>query len=149
MKTECMYDRILVPTDGSPESEDAIDEAMELAELTDATVVALYVVDTSDYSALPESKWSALQEELYAEGEEAVAAVAERGEAAGVEVEELVVEGSPNEVILDTASEEDCDAIVMGTHGRSGVERFLLGSVTEKVVRHSEIPVLVVRVSEE
>ncbi|WP_211312322.1 universal stress protein [Halarchaeum salinum] len=144
-----MYDRILVPTDGSPESEDAIDEAMELAELTDATVVALYVVDTSDYSALPESKWSALQEELYAEGEEAVAAVAERGEAAGVEVEELVVEGSPNEVILDTASEEDCDAIVMGTHGRSGVERFLLGSVTEKVVRHSEIPVLVVRVSEE
>lgn len=144
-----MYDRILVPTDGSPESEDAIDEAMELAELTDATVVALYVVDTSDYSALPESKWSALQEELYAEGEEAVAAVAECGEAAGVEVEELVVEGSPHEVILDTAGEEDCDAIVMGTHGRSGVERFLLGSVTEKVVRHSEIPVLVVRVGEE
>ncbi|GGM56697.1 nucleotide-binding universal stress UspA family protein [Halarchaeum rubridurum] len=141
-----MYDRILVPTDGSPESEDAIDEAMELAELTGATVVALYVVDTRDYSSLPESKWSTLQDELYAEGEEAVAAVAERGDEAGVAVEEVVAEGSPHEVILDTATEEECDAVVMGTHGRSGVERFLLGSVTERVVRHAEIPVMVVRV---
>ncbi|MBP2251461.1 universal stress protein [Halarchaeum nitratireducens] len=143
-----MYDRILVPTDGSPESEDAIDEAMELAELTGATVVALYAVDTRDYTALPEAKWTTLQDELYAEGEEAVAAVAERGDEEGIPVEKIVAEGSPHEVILDTVTDEDCDAIVMGTHGRSGVERFLLGSVTERVLRHAEVPVMVVRVGE-
>ncbi|WP_044957336.1 universal stress protein [Halarchaeum acidiphilum] len=144
-----MYDRILVPTDGSPESEEAVDEAMELADLTGATVVALYAVDTRDYSTLPESKWAALQSELRSEGEDAVEAVAERGEAAGVEVETIVAEGVPHEIILETAAGEDCDAIVMGTHGRSGVERFLLGSVTEKVVRQSDLPVLVVRVGGE
>ncbi|MFB6077630.1 MAG: universal stress protein [Halarchaeum sp.] len=142
-----MYDRILVPTDGSPEGEDAVDEALELAELTGATVVALYVIDTRDYTAIPESTWTTLQEELRAEGQNAVATVEERANAAGVPVETTIARGAPHEVILEESA--DCDAIVMGTHGRTGVDRFLLGSVTERVVRQSEKPVLVVHVSED
>ncbi|QLC33041.1 universal stress protein [Halarchaeum sp. CBA1220] len=143
-----MYERILVPTDGSPESERAVEEALDLAALADATVVALYVVDTSDYESLPEAKWAALRSELESEGERAVEAVAERANEAGVDAETVVADGTPHEVILERAKSGDVDAVAMGTHGRSGVERFLLGSVTERVVRESPVPVLVARVAE-
>ncbi|WP_435100090.1 universal stress protein [Halarchaeum sp. P4] len=144
-----MYDRILVPTDGSPESERAIEEAIGLAELNDATVVALYVIDTRDYRSLPEAKWTALRSELEQEGKRAVETVAERAEEAGVSAETIIEDGTPHEVILERTRDGDCDAVVMATHGRSGIDRFLLGSVTERVVRQSSVPVLVVRAEEE
>ena len=143
-----MYDRILVPTDGSPESERAVEEAIELATLTGGRIVALYVVDTRDYNTLPEAKWAMLQGELEGEGEDAVERVAERAEAAGVEVETAIERGVPHEAIIEFAESADADAIVMATHGRSGVERFLMGSVTERVVRQAAVPVLVVHVAD-
>lgn len=140
-----MYDRILVPTDGSEGVERAIDEAVELATAVGATIHALYVVDQRGYSTLPDTKWLTIEEALENEGEAAVETVAERAVRAGVDVETAVTNGIPHRTILEYAADHGIGAIVMGTHGRSGLEHFLVGSVTEKVIRSADIPVLVVR----
>ena len=92
-----------------------------------------------------ESTWEGIGGMLRREGEEALAAV---GSVAGdrVPVETAVFEGSPSRKIVRYAEREGCDLIVMGTHGRGGIDRLLLGSVAERVVRSSEVPVLTVRV---
>jgi len=139
-----MYDRILVPTDGSTASEGAVDHAIELAKQYDSTVHALYVIDTGAYSSL-EMGSEIVAEALEEEGEKAVGAVADAGAAAGVDVETDVEHGIAHREILNYANEHAVDLIVMGTHGRTGVGRFLLGSVAEKVVRSAEMPVMTVR----
>lgn len=108
----------------------------------------MYVIDTRDYSTLPESKWLTLEDELRAEGEHAVADVADRAERAGVTVTTTIERGIPHEEILAYADANDVDVIVMGTHGRTGLNRFLIGSVTEKVIRSADVPVLVIRISD-
>lgn len=139
-----MYDRILVPTDGSDGSDRATEEAIELARAFDAEVHALYVVDPS--AAPGEATGAGVLEALSAVGEESTGAVVDRARAAGVDVVDPVVEtGSPFRTIADYAAENDVDLVVMGTHGRSGIERYLLGSVTEKVVRTATVPVLTIR----
>ncbi len=79
------------------------------------------------------------------EGKEATAYVETSGKAKNVEVESVILEGSPAHEIVNFAEENDIDLIVMGTHGKNAIERFLLGSVAENVVRHSRKAVLVVR----
>ena len=143
-----MYDDILIPTDGSDGVQDAIEEGIGLAKQTTATVHALYIVDDRDYGTLPDAKWIGLQEALETEGERAVEAVAERSEDAGVETVTTIEEGIPQDEIVAYADNEDVDVIVMGTHGRAGVNRLLLGSVTENVIRRTDVPVHVVRISE-
>mgnify|MGYP006297319647 CR=1 FL=1 len=140
-----MFEEILVPTDGSPAVEAALDEAMGVAELAGARVHALYVIDTRDYNVLPESKWLSLEDELEAEGLAAVERVADRAREGGLEASTAVERGIPHKAILQYAEVHSIDLIVMATHGRSGVDRFLLGSVTEKAIRRSDVPVLVVR----
>lgn len=142
-----MYDTILVPTDGSDAAERAIDEAVGIAENVGATVHALYVVDTSSFQG--DLVTDPLLEQLERGGEEAVTAVEKRAGAAGVPIESTVTGGQAHRAILDNAAEIDADLIVMGTHGRSGLNRYLLGSVTEKVVRTADVPVLTVRTAEE
>ncbi|MFB6184632.1 MAG: universal stress protein [Haloarculaceae archaeon] len=144
-----MYRHILIPTDGSDRARKAINEAVSLADLTGATVHGLYVVDTRDYNTLPESKWLSLQDEFEAEGEAATEVVRSEADAAGVDVETSIVRGVPHEAILDYVTDNDVDLIVMGTHGRTGFDRFLLGSVTEKVVRRAPVPVHIVRIGDE
>jgi nucleotide-binding universal stress UspA family protein len=76
--------------------------------------------------------------------------VIEQAESAGVEtIEGVVSSGTPHRAILDYVDEEDVDLVVMGTHGRTGLDRYLLGSVTEKVVRLSDAPVITVRLSDD
>lgn len=141
-----MYDDILVPTDGSGGMWKVIDHAVALAKKHDATLHGIYVVNTASLSDLPmESSWSGLSQSLQKEGETAIAEFEERAE--GVEIETTLVEGSPAKEIVRYAEEQSCDVIVMGTHGRSGVDRLLLGSVAERVVRSSTVPVLTIRVS--
>jgi nucleotide-binding universal stress UspA family protein len=82
---------------------------------------------------------------LKTEGEKAVKQVKERGEASGVEVREVISEGHPSNEIINFAKDSNADLIVMGTLGKTGLDRFLLGSIAEKVIRSSKIPVLVVR----
>lgn len=139
-----MYDRILVPTDGSAATESATDHAIGLARQYGATLHALYVVDVAAYSSL-EAGADVVADELRSEGETAVDAVVERAADAGVEAETAVETGVVHRRVVDYVADNGIDLVVMGTHGRTGVGRFLLGSVAEKVVRTAEAPVLTVR----
>ncbi len=140
-----MYERVLVPTDGSEGSTVAIDHALDLARTYGATLEALYVVDTANVST--EVTGGAVIEAMERTGRKAVDAVAERAAAAGVDCDGEIARGTPHRAILDHAEESGADLIVMGTHGRTGLTRYLLGSVTEKIVRLSEVPVLTVRIA--
>ncbi|TYT61192.1 universal stress protein [Natrialba swarupiae] len=142
-----MYDCILVPTDGSSEVEHALEYAFELAELHDAAIRAVYVVNAAGYGGLPmETAWEGISDALRAEGQTAVERVEDLAPD-GVRVETAVLEGSPSRVIIDQATPDTCDLVVMGTHGRGGIDRLLLGSVTERVVRSACVPVLTVNVN--
>lgn len=146
-----MYETILVPTDGSPHADAAIEQALDLAERYGATLHALYVVDVNypyaDFGTAAVN-WEAVTEAKENQGEQATGEVRERGEAAGVPVETEVRQStSIHRAILDYADDHDVDLIVMGTHGRRGLDRYLLGSVTEKIVRVADVPVLTVKAS--
>ncbi|WP_254769418.1 universal stress protein [Salinilacihabitans rarus] len=141
-----MYDRILVPTDGSVEGERAVEYAIDLARAHDATIRAIYVVNAASYGGLPmETAWDGISDALREEGEVAVERVEELAPE-DVTVETKVLEGSPSRVIVSEAAAVSCDLVVMGTHGRGGIDRLLLGSVAERVVRSAPVPVLTVRV---
>lgn len=139
-----MYSQILVPTDGSPASDAAIEHAIDLAKRYDARLHALYVVDGGAYSTL-EAGADIIVEALESEGEQATKRVAEAAENAGIECTTTVATGTAYRSIRDYVDEHAIDMIVMGTHGRKGLDRYLLGSVTERVVRTSDVPVLTVR----
>jgi nucleotide-binding universal stress UspA family protein len=145
-----LYDRILVPTDGSAEGERAVAHALDLAAVHGATVHAIHVVDSARYAGMPmEASWEGVGELLRGDADDAVDGVEALAEGTGVEVETAVVEGSPSREIIRYAEGNDCDLVVMGTHGRGGIDRLLLGSVAEKVVRGSVVPVLTVRIDGE
>jgi nucleotide-binding universal stress UspA family protein len=139
-----MYETILVPLDGSGPSDAALDEAIELASAVDATVHALYVVDERVLHAT-QLDAGGLVRAYEKEGERIVSKAADAGEDAGIDVVTAVEHGSPHRTILRYADDHDVDVVVMGTHGRRGLERYLIGSVTERVVRMADIPVLTVR----
>jgi nucleotide-binding universal stress UspA family protein len=139
-----MYDDILVPTDGSPASDAAIDHAIDIADRYGARLHALYVVDGSAYSTL-EAGSEVVIDALESEGEQATDRVADAAAAAGVETTTTVTSGTAYRAIREYADEQAIDMIVMGTHGRKGLDRYLLGSVTERVVRTADVPVLTVR----
>ena len=137
-----MYDRIMVPTDGSDHAERAAHHAVALARAFDAELEALSVLDLQRnggaFSAGGVSE--AFYDRLESEAEDAVGAVA--GLAENVAVETTVVEGRTEEVILEHAEETGVDLVAMGTGGRRGLRRFVTGDVTEYVVRTSPVPVL-------
>ena len=139
-----MYSQILVPTDGSPASDAAIEHAIDLADRYGATLHALYVVDGAAYSTL-EAGAEIVVDALESEGKEATRRVADAAEDAGVDCETTVTSGTAYRSIRDYVDGHAIDMIVMGTHGRKGLDRYLLGSVTERVVRTSDVPVLTVR----
>lgn len=133
-----MFDRILVPTDGSGCADVAIDYAEDLATRYGATVHLLSVVDSRIVDDMPRDEG---QQDAHA------AIVSDACDSISEEttVIEAVRTGLPHETILEYADEESIDLVVMGTHGRTGIQRFVLGSVTEKVLRLAETPVLTVR----
>ena len=163
-----MYQNILYPTDGSTGSEAAAEHARILASSFGATVHVLHVVDarhaglgaSGSFLSEEQSGMSGRSAETGYEGmgtsdvddavtEQAEAVVEEAVAALGdVETTTAIDVGTPHSTILRYADEHDVDAIVMGTHGRTGVERYLLGSVTEKVVRMADVPVLTIRSDE-
>ena len=143
------YGRILVPTDGSTEAERVLDHAVELATIHDASLHAVYVMNTASFTGLPmETAWEGIDDVLRREGTAALETVRETAESDGIEISCRVLEGSPAREIVRYAEETRCDLVVMGTHGRGGINRLLLGSVAEQVVRTSPVPVLTVRVGE-
>jgi len=141
-----MYETILLPTDGSDASLAAARHAGNLASTTGASVRVVSVADSRNRF---ESPSSGLAPEAWdeAERDRATAAVEEAAATLpdDVSVEKTVVAGIPQDKILDEIEASDVDLVVMGTHSRSKLDRYLIGSVTERIVRHSPIPVVTVR----
>jgi nucleotide-binding universal stress UspA family protein len=139
------YEKIMIATDGSRQVGKAIEAGIELAKLTGAKLYAVYIIAQAAYSPRDFGWEDSLRKFLEAEARKAVTFVEETGKASGIRVEPVILEGHPAYKILEFAEQEGMDLIVMGTLGRSGLERFLLGSIAEKVVKHSKIPVMVVK----
>lgn len=137
-----MFDTIVIATDGSASVRRAVSVAVDLAERFDASVHALYVVDAGDVETAPERLRDEMRDALTERGEEALAEVEA---ATDREVTVAVREGRPAAEISNYAREVDADAVAMGTRGRHGENRFLIGSVAERVVRTCPVPVLTVR----
>ncbi|MFP4655944.1 MAG: universal stress protein [Methanohalobium sp.] len=131
------YRNILIATDGSENSKEAINSGIEFAKLTGAKVHAIYVIN---------APWEREAYRYLREiGKKTTNEVKQIGDKNGVDVETHLLEGNPAEQIIDYAENNDIDLIVMGTHGESGLRRFMMGSVAQKVVRSSIIEVLVAR----
>lgn len=146
-----MYDRILVALDGSATADRALDEAIRLARKLDTELVIAHVIDNSylkyDVGYLDVSGFT---EMLIGSGKQIVADAHAKAETAGVRASTVVVDDplgtfDVGEAIEQAAHDANAQLLVLGTHGRRGFRRFLLGSVAESVVRRSSLPVLLVR----
>lgn len=135
--------RILLATDLSTASDAATVQAMDLARSLSAELVVVSVIDPAadPVTGLRATRIDRLREARL----EAAQALVARGRIEGVRVSFLVWEGAPGEAIVEAAASEQVDLIVVGSHGRGGMGRFLLGSVSDYVVRRAPCPVLVVR----
>ena len=143
-----VFGKILVPTDGSEYTKAAILKAVELAKVTGSTITALYVLDQTIFVNMPlDSAVTNTYTLLKKEGESAVAFVKETCEKEGIPCDVLIGEGSPVKFIVE--SSKDFDLIVMGTLGRTGFSKLMMGSVAERVVRYSNCPVMVIRAPED
>ncbi|MEO8155434.1 MAG: universal stress protein [Rhizobacter sp.] len=144
-----MFNRILVPTDGSDITKKAVNTAIELAKSVNARLYTLSVKEPFPYSAISEMQPTPPQE--FFDAQERIAAnrvkdVRESAEREGLQCEAHTVEAlHPWEAVIEHARRHECDLIVMASHGRRGVTALLLGSETQKVLTHSKVPVLVVR----
>jgi nucleotide-binding universal stress UspA family protein len=144
-----MFKRILVPTDGSDITAKAVDTAISLAKSLGAKVYTISVKDPFPYSAISEMQPTPPQE--FFDAQERIAAkrvqtVIDTCKAAGMVCEAHTVEAlHPWEAIIDHAKRQECDLVVMASHGRRGVAALLLGSETQKVLTHSQVAVLIVR----
>ncbi len=141
-----MIKKILLPVDGSENSQRAVKTCMEMAKPLGAKVTALFVVDSTAYVSLPETfMWENVQGLLEREGKEALEGVKKAFKDSGVKLKTELKEGGPAKEIVETAEEEKTDLIIMGTAGRKGLDRFFLGSVSEKVLRSASCSVMVVK----
>lgn len=138
-----MFDRILFPTDGSDGASVVFDHVLDVAAANESTVHVLHVPETTFDRAAGVNE--ALVDERVAAAEDLVAETADRASERGVETVTAVEEGEPHRTIVEYADRHAVDVVVMPTHGRRGLERLLLGSVTERVVRRANVPVLTVR----
>lgn len=142
------FKKILVPTDGSESNNIVVEKGLGLARLLGARVTALFVVDTSTFKGVPPDELiTTLRGHMESKGNEVIDGIVEKGEEIGVPVDKSLVHGHPDEVIIEESKEHDL--IVIGTHGRSGISRLLMGSTAERVVRFSKCPVMVIRIKEE
>lgn len=145
-----IYQRILVPIDGSATSERALEEAIRLAEGRSRlrlvyVLEEVFPLDTEGYAFID---YSSLQEAVRLTGERALAQAAEKVRQSGAAVETTLLDMKGERiasVIADESRQWPADLIVIGTHGRSGLSRLLMGSVAEGVVRSASVPVLLVR----
>jgi nucleotide-binding universal stress UspA family protein len=140
--------RMLVPVDGSPSSEKAARYALKLAFCEKCEVVTVHVVDeetAADYAQYSDRPLAAIIEQMQRTAEGYIEDVGRWGAQEGVKVRGEVRVGMPHRVILALAAELNADLIVMGTVGRKGPRRVLVGSVTERVIEQSPVPVLVVK----
>ncbi len=140
------FKKIFIATDGSEQNRRATEYGIELAKIAGGKIFVGYVVDTAAFASIPmDAGWEMMYELLSTEANNAVQNVEQLAKQAGVDAESIVLEGHPSHEIIEFAQKNGIDVIVMGTLGKSGLDRFLLGSVAEKVTRNSPVPVLVVK----
>jgi len=136
--------KILIATDGSEYTKEAVSTGLQLAKILGAEVTTLYVIDQTSFVSFPiDSSIVSVYSLLENEGKRAVEDVRKEGEQLGVKVNTVVAEGSPTRKIVEMAA--DMDLVVMGTLGRSAISKLFMGSVAERVTRYAPCPVLVVR----
>ena len=140
-----MFETVVIATDGSESARRGVRMALDIADRFDATVHALYVVDTDEIETSPEDAREQLRESIQAAGEDALSFVASEGNAGDHDVVTAIEHGDPATEIIEYAEDVDADVVAMGTRGRHGDHAFLLGSVAEAVVRRAPMPVLTVR----
>ncbi len=141
-----MFGRIIVAVDGSEVAKKAATKALALAKSTDIPVVAMHVINIDLYIYQTELVYPTeipLQELIQKEGHDYLDEIVTLGEQMGISVSKKLVEGHPAEEIIKEAHEDDL--IVMGSKGRTGLDRLLLGSVAENVARHASCPVMIVK----
>jgi nucleotide-binding universal stress UspA family protein len=141
------YKKILVPLDGSETSEAILSEIEKLASAFGSSICLLHVVPTLIFPGAVESalQYETIAEALTNEGEAYLRTVEKRLKDKGLTVESQLVHGNEAHVILEHSDRKDIDLIAMSTHGRSGVSRWLLGSVAEKIIRHATKPIVLLR----
>lgn len=148
-----MFKRILLPTDGSPLSEIAIQQGIQFAKTINAKVIGVHVIPEFHVITLNpvmlEDTEDEFARECKAKAEEYLGAIEKLAREAGVPCEtSYVVNDHPDEAIVNFAKEAQCDLIAMASHGRSGIRSILIGSVTQKVLARAVCPVLVLRPTE-
>jgi nucleotide-binding universal stress UspA family protein len=143
-----MFQHILVAIDGSKISDNALKTAIEEARVWKAQIHAVYVVETGLFSSLPmDSTWEIMYSMLEKEGKKALEAAKEMADRSGVKMETSMKQGHAGNEILKAIAELPIDLVVVGSHGKSEVDRILLGSVSSFVVSNSPKTVMVVRPS--
>lgn len=144
-----MYDDILIPVDSNEsDSSPVVEQALFLASTSNARLHILHVVDERAYNSIPSEAREIVRDRLEEDGEDVTKRVAEQAVDNGIETRREVRWGNPTVGILAYVNENDVDMVVMGTHARTGYERFLLGSIAEKVVRTAPVPVLTTRIGD-
>ncbi len=144
-----MYKRILVPTDGSPLSIEAVKGAARFAKPLEASIVLITVIEPYSYTSLSEYRPESIDdydERMREVAAERLSEARKVFEDAQIEVQTVAVKSfSPAEAIIQASAEHKCDCIFMASHGRKGLAAVLLGSETQKVLTHSKLPVMVYR----
>lgn len=147
-----MYKKILLPTDNSEPSERAGEYAIASADLEGADIIVLHVIDSHYLDSLPQQDLrDELEKMLRTEGKESVEKFEKKieeeqcaGKCKNINIITMIKKGRPTDVILKTADELGVDQIVMGKSGKHGIEKFILGSTTERVVRKAKVPVNII-----
>jgi len=131
-----VFEKILVPTDGSEYADRAVEVALGLARELGTRMVALHVLDEKLILPL---------EVLEEEGRHILEEVRRRGEEIEVPVDEIILFGNPRQDMAKIATKSGADLMIIGTHGRTGVEKLLLGSVAENALKTVKVPVMLVK----
>jgi len=152
------FKKIMIATDGSTCSGLATDKGIEFARLSGGTVYAVYVVSSASLFSMNQGysysigmnpdfapMYKEMHEAMEKQGHQALNYVKGLGEMKRVNVESILLDGNPSDELIRYAEEEKMDIVIMGTLGKTGLDMFLLGSVAGNLVRHSKVPVLVVR----
>lgn len=155
-----MYQKILLPTDGSKQAEKAGEYALSTADFTGADIIVLYVVDTSKgdwlkkgyVDAIPQRDLrEQLEKQLRKEGKKVVEDFRKKleetqcaGKCTNVNLVTMIKEGNPADIIIKTIDEEGIDQVIIGKSGKHGLEKFILGSTAGRVVRDAKVPVNVI-----
>ncbi|MGV8174981.1 MAG: universal stress protein [Methanothrix sp.] len=145
-----MIKKILIATDGSDTSKRAVLVGIDMARRAGGSIIAIYVVDVSRISHLPgyamipgiKEKIIGLMEE---EGKQATGFAEDRAREVNVPCHKIISQGSPSQELLKLSRDLEADLLILGSRGRTGVEKYILGSVAEKVVLQSEVPVLLIK----